>query len=411
MRIFQCVLLLVALACLRVLAGDTATATAMVTSGIVSGITVTSGGSGYFFEPSVTITGGGGSGATAKAVLNGDKVATVLILTAGTGYTSPPQVTIGAPLSLRVDPVLKVTVAWDAGSHASVEWAPDPSGPWTAWKDIAVNDTGSVVVDTLPGSSARFFRVVPISLPRGKLGFVWIQPGTFLMGSPPTEFGRSTNETQRFVVLTQGFWLSDHEVTQGEYQAVMGTNPSKFAGNANRPVENVTWSDAALYCQKLTERERAAGRITALEAYRLPTEAEWEYAARAGTTGPRYGDLDAIAWWNGNSAASGTQPVKQKQPNAWGLYDMLGNVTEWCSDWFGPYLGGSVATVLVVNPTGVSNVFFVPDPMRVLRGGAWPSTGQAIRSGARSGYLPDSLPEATSPAGYMGFRPALSSVQ
>jgi formylglycine-generating enzyme required for sulfatase activity len=96
----------------------------------------------------------------------------------------------------------------------------------------------------------------------------------------------------------------------------MGTNPSKFAGNANRPVENVTWSDAALYCQKLTERERAAGRITALEAYRLPTEAEWEYAARAGTTGPRYGDLDAIAWWNGNSAASGTQPVKQKQPNA-----------------------------------------------------------------------------------------------
>ena len=224
MKLVRCALLLLVLAFSRVLAGDTATATAVVTSAYVSGITVTSGGSGYSFEPSVTITGGGGSGATGKAVLNGDKVESILVLTAGTGYTSPPTVTIGAPLGLRVDPVLKVTVAWEAGSHASVEWATDPSGPWTTWQDIAVNAAGSVVVDALPGSSARFFRVVPISLPRGKLGFVWIPPGTFLMGSPSTELGRYTNEVQRFVLLTRGFWLSDHEGVHDGF-----VDPPRFA--------------------------------------------------------------------------------------------------------------------------------------------------------------------------------------
>jgi len=149
-----------------------------------------------------------------------------------------------------------------------------------------------------------------------------------------------------------------------------------------------------LYCQKLTERERAAGRITAQQAYRLPTEAEWEYAARAGTTGARYGELDTIAWWKGN-AGKQTHPVKQKAPNAWGLYDMLGNVWEWCSDWYDDYPTGSVT-----DPTGP-----VSGSQRVLRGGSY----QSISGGPRSADRSRDGPGAG--GNDLGFRPALSSVR
>jgi formylglycine-generating enzyme required for sulfatase activity len=143
------------------------------------------------------------------------------------------------------------------------------------------------------------------------------------MGSPLSEADRAGDEVQHTVTLTQGFWVSDHEVKQGEYETVMGGNPSSFKGDLNRPVEQVSWNEAVLYCQKLTERERGAGLITARQAYRLPTEAEWEYAARAGTTGARYGELDPIAWWSGNSGSQ-TYSVKQKGANAWGFMICLG---------------------------------------------------------------------------------------
>ena len=107
-------------------------------------------------------------------------------------------------------------------------------------------------------------------------------------------------------------------MTQAEYQAVVGTNPSARRGDPNFPVKSISWHQAVLYCQKLTERERAAARITPEQSYRLPTEAEWEHAARGGTTGPRYGELDAVAWWSGNSDGQ-TRVVKSRQPNAWGL--------------------------------------------------------------------------------------------
>ncbi len=223
-----------------------------------------------------------------------------------------------------------------------------------------------------------------------------------------TDPDRGSDEVQHTVTLTQGFWLSDHEVTQGEYQTVMGNNPSYFTGDLNRPVEVVSWNDAVSYCQKLTERERAAGRITAQQAYRLPTEAEWEYAARAGTTGARYTvygydvaqSLDYIAWWNGNSRTDGwfshqTHPVKQKAANVWGLYDMLGNVFEWCSDWYGDYPSWSVT-----DPAGPGSGSY-----RVVRGGSWHNDAKRVRSAFRDGNVPGDRGRN------LGFRPALSSVR
>ena len=194
------------------------------------------------------------------------------------------------------------------------------------------------------------------------------------------------------VRLTQGYWMSDHEVTQAEYQAVMGSNPSQFKGDLNRPVEEVSWDDAVAYCKKLTERERAAVRITAQQEYRLPTESEWEYAARAGTTGARHGESSAIGWHEGNHG-SGTNPVKQKAPNAWGLHDMMGNVYEWCSDIYGKYPTGSVT-----NPTGPGS-----GSDRVYRGGCWYT--EPWRSAKRNGNLPSIQGDG------LGFRTALSEVR
>ena len=248
----------------RALAGEPATAVATIKAGFVTGITVTSGGSGYTVEPKVTLSGGGGSGATAKAILSEDKVAAVVVLTAGTGYSTAPTVVVDAPpkpLSVKLEMVPKLTVEGPVGSYARVESAASLNGPWTMWTNVTVGPEGSVLVDLSPGSAARFYRGVA-EKPPGTAGFVWIVPGTFAMGSLPCEEGRDPLEIQHTVTLTQGFWLSDHEVTQAEYEAVMGSNPSYFKGDLNRPVESVSWNDAVAYCQKLTDRERAWGRIT-----------------------------------------------------------------------------------------------------------------------------------------------------
>jgi formylglycine-generating enzyme required for sulfatase activity len=236
------------------------------------------------------------------------------------------------------------------------------------------------------------FRPVLATVPRGPAGFVWIPPGTFMMGSPTNELDRFINEIQHPVTLTRGFWLSDHEVTQGEYQSVVGSNPSARQGDLNRPVENISWHQAVRYCQKLTERERAAARITPQQSYRLPTEAEWEHAARGGTTGARYGELDAIAWWSGNSDGQ-TRVVKGKQPNRLGLYDMLGGVWEWCSDWTGEYPIGSAT-----DPSGPA---FGTE--RILRGGCFFDEAKYVRAAYRNYTSPDFSNFAT------GLRPALDA--
>jgi formylglycine-generating enzyme required for sulfatase activity len=214
-----------------------------------------------------------------------------------------------------------------------------------------------------------------IALPNGApLDLVWIPSGTFLMGSPASESGSLKWERpQTIVTISRGFWLGRTPVTQGQFQAVMGSNPSHFTQAASdAPVEQMTWDNAMAFCRKLTGQGRAAGRLPQGYACALPTEAQWEYACRAGSTGPYYADdLFAIAWY-GDSAGS-THPVGQKRPNAFGLYDMLGNVWQWCSDWFGDYPGGSV-TDPVGPPTG---------NYRVIRGGSWWSGAADCRCASR----------------------------
>jgi formylglycine-generating enzyme required for sulfatase activity len=233
--------------------------------------------------------------------------------------------------------------------------------------------------------------------------FVYIEPGTFMMGSPSDEPGRYDNETQHQVTLTKGYYLQTTEVTQGQWKAVMGNNPSYFSNCGDDcPVENVSWDDAQDFIQKLNQNTS--------DTYRLPTEAEWEYAARAGSTTAFYngpieilGDrnapaLDPIAWYGGNSCVSysgsydcsgwsqtqyncsscGTHPVAQKQANAWGLYDMSGNLWEWCNDWYGSYPTNSVT-----DPGGASS-----GSDRVVRGGRWGSYARYCRSAERGTSSP-----------------------
>lgn len=194
-----------------------------------------------------------------------------------------------------------------------------------------------------------------------KLELCGIPAGTFTMG------GSGSDETLHQVTLTKSFWLGRTEVTQVQWQALMSSNPSKFKGN-DMPVEMVSWNDATEYCGKLNGK----GLLPAGWKWALPTEAQWEYACRAGTTGDYAGILDAMAWYASNS---GIKPhaVGTKQANAWGLNDMHGNVWEWCADWYAKYPGGAAT-----DPTGPNNGW-----VRAARGGSWSGVGAYCRSADR----------------------------
>ncbi|MEI7686490.1 MAG: formylglycine-generating enzyme family protein, partial [Planctomycetota bacterium] len=250
----------------------------------------------------------------------------------------------------------------------------------------------------------------PLDLGGGvKLELVWIPPGEFMMGSPTNEPGRSMTERLHRVKLTKGFWMGKYEATQEQWQRVMGNNPSWFQKAGPRaPVETVRRDQVQKFIRKLSEL--AAGKDGG--KFRLPTEAEWEWACRAGATTALYNgkmtiktgnnspELSSIAWYAGNSGvdyeggvlstlwedkeqehhSAGTHPVGRKQPNAWGLYDMLGNVAEWCEDWNYAY-----PSKAVTDPTGPKkNMGDANMGEHVLRGGCWQNGVRICRSAARN---------------------------
>jgi formylglycine-generating enzyme required for sulfatase activity len=204
-----------------------------------------------------------------------------------------------------------------------------------------------------------------------------VAPGTFMMGSTS---GDGDEQPVTRVTLTRPYWLGKTEVTQAQWQTIMGANPSENKGG-DLPVEKVSWEEAIEFCRKLTARERASGRLPAGYAFTLPTEAQWEYACRAGTTGDYSGNLDAMAWYappNANIVNVRTHPVGRNQPSAWGFYDMHGNVAEWCLDWYGKYPGGSVT-----DPTGPKDSSWKG---HIRRGGAFGDGAKFLTSSRRSAY-------------------------
>jgi formylglycine-generating enzyme required for sulfatase activity len=227
-----------------------------------------------------------------------------------------------------------------------------------------------------------------------------IPKGTFMMGSPESEECRDKDENQHEVTISKDYYLGVYEVTQAQYEKVMGRNPSYFQGaivgneNADLPVDRVSWEDAVEFCKKLSDlpEEKKAGRV-----YRLPTEAEWEYACRAGSkTAYSFDDQEGLLpeyGWLERNSSNRTHTVGLLEPNAWGLYDLHGNVWEWCSDRHGEYPKGAVS-----DPTGPCE-----GSNRVIRSGGWYGEAALCRSALRRGHVPSIRLNSH------GFRLALSS--
>ena len=261
--------------------------------------------------------------------------------------------------------------------------------------------------------------------PTPELEWIDIEPGSFLMGSPEEELGRNVNEIPHRVTLTRSYQILSTEVTQRDFQILMGYNPTGFPSCGQEcPIDAVNWHESVAFCNELSNREglercyRCEGRGTRVEcrldpAYstpydcpgvRLPTEAEWEYAAQAGDEQATYNGnlsitdcsldpvLEPIAWYCFNSGGK-PNPVGRLAPNAWGLFDMLGNVFEWCNDWY------SVDNDDAIDPTGPEE-----GSMRVRRGGSWFGEARLARAASRYGEHPEEF------FGSLGFRPVKSDL-
>lgn len=318
--------------------------------------------------------------------------------------------TLEAPkLTITIDGT-KVTLSWNKVSDATgyvVHYAQKPYDNPDTIKTIDVGNKTSASYDLSPGDAyhvaVKAYKdsgsdcsdysiihdvVIPlVSTFKNSLGqtFKLIPAGTFKMGSPSDELGRYDDETQHHVTLTKPFYMQTTEVTQAQWETVMGSNPSSNQGCSTCPVETVSWDDVQSYITKMNHRGEGT--------YRLPTEAQWEYAARAGSTTPFYNggiasypdmevcnfdaNLNAIAWYCYNAGEHGPSPVAGKTPNHWGLFDMSGNVGEWCQDFYGRYYYTSNPAT---DPTGPSY-----GTQRVMRGGPcmWNLAARDYRSAAR----------------------------
>jgi formylglycine-generating enzyme required for sulfatase activity len=245
-----------------------------------------------------------------------------------------------------------------ATASSKSELPPDHDTTTAAWAAAHGQDQWGTWADLTVAESTQRFRLIPA--------------GRFTMGSPPEETGRDKHETAHGVTLTKPYWMADSPCTQELWQAVMGANPSHFTGDPRRPVEQISWDDCQRFLSAINQR-------APLLSARLPTEAEWEYACRAGTEGaiPASVNLDAFVWYQEN-AGNTSRPVKQKIPNPWGLYDMIGNVWQWCSDWYEDYPDGPCT-----GPVGA-----VSGSRRVFRGGSWYAEPAHCRSAFRFGGVP-----------------------
>jgi formylglycine-generating enzyme required for sulfatase activity len=276
---------------------------------------------------------------------------------------------------------------------------------WSLLGGCGNDPTPKAVIIKAPKEGIAF-QVLELSLP-----MLWCPPGTFLMGSPENEGSRDFDEALREVTLTQGFWLGKHEITQSQWEKIMGDNPSYFKGQG-LPVEKMSWDRAKTFCKKLTEQELKAGRLTQDWAYQLPTEAHWEYACRAGAkTAWNFGSSSKeiskhANFSDKNSNLQGaekdfddgfvfTAPVGSFPANAWGFHDMHGNVFEWCSDWY-----EKPEPTPIRDPLGPA-----VGTEKVFRGGSWALPGIFMRSARRDKNLP------ILESGFLGFRVSLRKVQ
>ena len=294
----------------------------------------------------------------------------------------------------------------------------DTEEPLNNYSPVPLDPSENGILGTFPSGTAAGERKV-WQVDGIYYAFRWCPPGSFMMGSPAPvpqtveegfwifkkkktvyvggEPGRESNETQHRVTLTRGFWMLETEVTQAMWQSVMGTSIRQQHDKANTPwglrgegsdypMYYVSWEECRSFCEKLSEK---LGLTVS-----LPTEAQWEYACRAGTTGAYAGDLGEMGWYDEDWGTGSTHPVGQKKPNAWGLYDMHGNVLEWCQDRYDSY-----STSPTSDPCNLDS----SDWDRVCCGGSWSSNARRCRSASRGRSAPDDRDND------LGFRPVLAS--
>ena len=288
--------------------------------------------------------------------------------------------TIAAPTPTQPEPIPLETIKAPPPKPLTPDGTPTENPASTSGRKlwIAIACVAGLVVIALvayrlwPSKTIGTSQSQPAASVKNGIGMelILVPAGSFMMGS---ESGKADEKPRHEVTISQPFYMGKYEVTQAQWQAVMGSNPSNFKGD-NLPVEQVSWDDAIAFIARLNAQKDGY-------SYRLPTEAEWEYACRAGTTGDYAGDLDAMAWYDKNSGSK-THDVGTKLPNAFGLFDMHGNVWEWCQDWYHDSYNGAPAD-------GSAWLSGGEQKYRVLRGGSWDSDAANLRSAYRYWDTPD----------------------